>query len=152
MSSPRNIIQRANERLEILKALQADPMAHAADIASRTNLPVSLVRKMQRDIAAGLEDKAERIAQDLQRSMVVQAELLEAEAVRRAYEGVDEPVFYQGSECGEVRKYSDTLLMFLLKGMMPNKYRERVDQTLSNPDGSPIALQVTYVQPPNKAD
>ena len=51
---------------------------------------------------------------------------LEQEARRRAYQGVDEPVFYQGEECGAVRKYSDTLLIFLLKGRRPDKYRERV--------------------------
>jgi hypothetical protein len=51
---------------------------------------------------------------------------LEEEARRRAFAGVDEPVFYQGEECGAVRKYSDTLLIFLLKGRRPDKYRERV--------------------------
>lgn len=51
---------------------------------------------------------------------------LEEEARRRAFAGVDEPVFYQGEECGTIRKYSDTLLIFLLKGRKPDKYRERV--------------------------
>ena len=54
------------------------------------------------------------------------ADSLEAEAVRRARDGVDEPVFYMGAECGAIRKYSDTLLIFLLKGIRPEKYRERV--------------------------
>ena len=52
---------------------------------------------------------------------------LEAEAYRRAHDGVDEPVFYRGEEVGAVRKYSDTLLIFLLKGANPAKYRERYD-------------------------
>jgi len=51
---------------------------------------------------------------------------LEEEARRRAFAGVEEPVFYQGEECGAVRKYSDTLLIFLLKGRRPDKYRERI--------------------------
>jgi hypothetical protein len=51
---------------------------------------------------------------------------LEEEARRRAFSGVDEPVFYQGEVCGEIRKYSDTLLIFLLKGRRPDRYRERV--------------------------
>lgn len=51
---------------------------------------------------------------------------LEEEARRRALSGVDEPVFYQGEECGAIRKYSDTLLIFLLKGRKPEKYRERM--------------------------
>ena len=41
---------------------------------------------------------------------------LEAEARRRAVEGVRKPVFYQGVICGWVGEYSDTLLIFLLKG------------------------------------
>ena len=54
------------------------------------------------------------------------AQILEDEAVRRAEQGVDEPVFYKGEVCGSVRKYSDTLLIFLLNGAMPDKYkRER---------------------------
>ena len=60
-------------------------------------------------------------------------DLLEAEAHRRAFEGNDEPVFYKGMECGYVRKYSDSLTMFLLKAHRPDKYRERseVKQELS---------------------
>lgn len=49
---------------------------------------------------------------------------LEDEAHRRAFEGLDKPVFYKGSECGAVREYSDTLAIFLLKAHNPEKYRE----------------------------
>ena len=66
--------------------------------------------------------------------------LLEDEARRRATEGVDEPVFYQGDECGAIRRYSDTLLIFMLKGLRPEKYRERISQELSGPNGGPIEL------------
>jgi hypothetical protein len=52
-------------------------------------------------------------------------EELEAEAHRRALHGVDEPVFHQGRICGHIRKYSDTLLIFLLKGNNPKKYRDQ---------------------------
>ena len=55
---------------------------------------------------------------------------LEFEARRRAYEGVDEPVFHRGEECGHVRRYSDTLLMFLLRSHRPEKYRERFDHRI----------------------
>ncbi len=48
------------------------------------------------------------------------------EAKRPAVNGVDEPVFYQGKEVAKVKKYSDTLLMFLLKGRRPEKFKERV--------------------------
>jgi hypothetical protein len=59
-------------------------------------------------------------------ALAIGADSLEEEAVRRAREGVDEPVFYKGDICGAVRKYSDTLLIFLLKGAKPSKYREQL--------------------------
>ncbi len=52
---------------------------------------------------------------------------LELEARRRAMHGTDEPVFYQGFECGVIRKYSDTLLMFLLNGLRPGKHKHNVN-------------------------
>lgn len=55
---------------------------------------------------------------------------LEREARRRAVEGVEKPV-YQGKELvGTIREFSDTLLIFLMKGALPGKYRERVEITM----------------------
>lgn len=54
-------------------------------------------------------------------------ESLEQEARRRAVHGTEEPVFWKGEQVGGVRKYSDTLLIFLLKGARPERYRERFD-------------------------
>ncbi len=51
----------------------------------------------------------------------------EREAMRRASEGTLKPVFYQGKTCGEIREFSDTLLIFLLKARRPETYRERSD-------------------------
>ncbi len=59
-----------------------------------------------------------------------------AEARRRALEGVSEPVLYQGMLCYEqtangkrgkqivLQRYSDNLLMFLIKGARPEQYRD----------------------------
>ena len=71
------------------------------------------------------------------------AEALEDECVRRAREGVDEPVFYQGDKCGSVRKYSDTLAIFLLKGAMPDKYREKTAMELTGANGGPVQITDT---------
>ena len=49
-------------------------------------------------------------------------DMMEAEAIRRAIDGWDEPVFYQGCEMGKVRKYSDKLLQFLLIHCKPKKF------------------------------
>lgn len=61
------------------------------------------------------------------------ADKLEEEARRRAHDGVDEPVYQGGKKVGTVRKYSDTLLIFLLKGARPEKYRERSSITVEDP-------------------
>jgi predicted DNA-binding transcriptional regulator AlpA len=57
-------------------------------------------------------------------ALTLGVEGLEDEARRRAYEGWLEPVWNKGVECGVVRKFSDTLLIVLLKGHKPEKYRE----------------------------
>ena len=53
------------------------------------------------------------------------SDLLEEEAWRRAREGTEEPVFYQGLIVGHVRKFSDQLLIELLRARRPDKYRQR---------------------------
>lgn len=50
---------------------------------------------------------------------------LDAEARRRALGGVETPHFQQGRVAGTVRKYSDALLMFLLRAHRPERYRDR---------------------------
>lgn len=73
------------------------------------------------------------------------ADLLEAEARRRALEGWDEAVYWRGREVGATRKYSDTLLIFLLKGARPEKYRENSGGSsiaINNASGGP--LQVNF--------
>lgn len=56
---------------------------------------------------------------------------LEAEARRRAVKGVREPFFYKGEIVGHKIRYSDNLLMFLLKGNAPEKYKDRVEQNVN---------------------
>lgn len=48
--------------------------------------------------------------------------MLEAEARRRGVEGVEEPILFQSKVVTTVRKYSDVLLIFLLKGLRPRRY------------------------------
>jgi hypothetical protein len=79
-------------------------------------------------------------------------ETLEAEARRRAVEGVEEPVYGsmgQGAgtgQVGTVTKYSDVLLIFLLKGAAPEKYRDRLDHRHSGAGGGPIQTSVSIQQ------
>ncbi|OZI24052.1 terminase [Bordetella genomosp. 9] len=78
-------------------------------------------------------------AKEWEKAMRIATLGLEDEARRRAEEGVDEPVFYQGINCGTVRKYSDTLLIFLLKARDP-KYREKTAMELTGANGGPVEM------------
>lgn len=70
----------------------------------------------------------------------VAADHLEAEVRRRGVAGVNEPVFYQGKRCGEVQRYSDSLLMFLTKAKRP-EFRDRMEH--SGPNGAAIPLNIS---------
>lgn len=74
--------------------------------------------------------------------------LLEQEAARRAYHGVAEPVFYKGEQCGTIQKYSDTLLIFLLKARNPGKYREGTGQDARGPITLNVQIQTVAVAQP----
>ena len=54
------------------------------------------------------------------------ADVLEAEVRRRAVTGVLSPVYHKGQVVGRVRKYSDVLLMFLLKSVRPQRFDDAV--------------------------
>lgn len=91
-------------------------------------------------------------------------DVLEAEARRRACDGVERMKFFKGDpimvagrnengtamldEFGEPimvpyteHEYSDTLMMFMLKGVLPEKYRERRSVETSGPGGKPIEFR-----------
>lgn len=65
---------------------------------------------------AALWDEAEQVA----------ADKLEREAWRRAHDGFEEPVYYQGDVVGTITKYSDRMLEILLKGHRPEKFVDRI--------------------------
>lgn len=52
---------------------------------------------------------------------------MEDEVKRRAFEGVEKPVYQKGMLVGTTREYSDTLAIFLLKAHAPDKYRDRYE-------------------------
>ena len=67
-------------------------------------------------------------AEEFEQAKEDAVDVLEAEARRRAVDGWEEPVgWYKGQAGGTVRRYSDVLLIFLLKGAAPDKYRDRVE-------------------------
>ncbi len=83
------------------------------------------IAKIGRRTAYNWRAADEKFAAAWEEAKQIGLEGLEDEARRRAHEGWDEPKFHDGKVCGHVRKFSDTLLIFLLKGGMPEKYKER---------------------------
>lgn len=65
---------------------------------------------------------------------------LEAEAYRRAVEGVAKPVFQSGECVGHVQEYSDNLLMMMMRGRRPAVYNTERHLHMGG-DGGPIQTQ-----------
>lgn len=61
----------------------------------------------------------------MEKAEKITVELCETEAIRRGKDGYLKPIYHSGTLVGHVREYSDTLLMFLLKGLNPERYVER---------------------------
>lgn len=75
---------------------------------------------------------------------LIGGEFLESVAVERASRGWLEPVLYQGEIATHVRRYSDGLMMFLLRGMLPEKYGVN-RQEISGPQGAPVQAKIEIV-------
>lgn len=95
-------------------------------------------------------------AEEFKQARIEAAQALEDEAIRRAHEGWEEPVIYQGELCYHtdslgrrmpkrpltIRKYSDQLLIATLKAWQPERYRERTEHT--GPGGGPIDIRPRF--------
>jgi hypothetical protein len=110
--APRKL--KAKERETFLAGLAAGwSITHAAKLAGRE-------RRRFYDLRG--RDEAFAVAWD--EAIESGTEALEDEARRRAVDGWEENVYQQGELAGTVRRYSDGLLTFLLKGRRPEKYRD----------------------------
>lgn len=88
------------------------------------------------------QDDAE-FAQAVEQALDMAADKLEAEARRRALEGVEEPVYQGGQQVGTRTVYSDSLLALLLKGRRKKVFAERIEQT--GADGGPVKTQQVVI-------
>lgn len=76
-----------------------------------------------------LKEEYPEFEQAEQKALMDYVAILETEADRRAVEGVAEPVYYEGEIVGTKQKFSDPLLMFRLKGLYPDRYKDRVENS-----------------------
>ena len=103
--------------------------------------------------AAGVEKtihyrwlRNEKYAADFARAEAEFGDVLEAAAIARALDGVKEPVFYQGAPCGVIRKYSDGLMLALLKRYKPDRYAARTEVTGVGGAAIAASLEVVFVR------
>jgi len=99
-------------------------------------------------------------AEGVEEAMEQAVDVLEAEAARRAVEGVEEPIVVGGKvvkgDDGKPlyrRKYSDVLLIFLLKGARPDKYADRrqIKQN-THVSAEPLATELAKLSPEELRD
>ena len=116
-------LKLTKERQErFLKALGETGIVSAAvEIAGTSRTRVYELRKRDACFAAGWEEAEERAA-----------DALEAEAWRRAVVGVQEPLVSGGKVVRDddgqplaIRRYSDTLMIALLKARRPERFKDR---------------------------
>lgn len=70
---------------------------------------------------------------------------LEREARRRAVDGIEKGIYYQGALVAYEQQYSDTLLTTLLKAKRPDEFAERKQITGRN--GAPLQIAVRAFNP-----
>lgn len=108
---------RTRKKRHFLKALaETGNVSEAARKARLDRSNAYQIRRLDQAFADAWDD-----------ALDMAVDILEAEARSRAVEGVEQPRFHQGRICGTVRKYSDSLLMFLLRAHRPETFREGRD-------------------------
>ena len=104
-------------KARFLAELQATGSAAlAADAAGLTYAQVQALRDADPVFAQAWAD-----------AMAEAVDRAEAEVYRRAFRGVDRPVYYAGQQVGIIRDYSDSLAALYLKAHRPEIYRDRAD-------------------------
>lgn len=110
-------------------------------LASSCNVKAAcLAAKVHRSIPYKRRDNDDDFAKAWRWALADGLDTLEAEAQRRAVEGVDEPIYYKGVRVDTVKKYSDVLLMFLMKSHNPARFRDSSNVEHSGPEGGPITF------------
>lgn len=90
-------------------------------------------------------------AADWEAALECAIDRLEDEAFRRALEGVEVPVYYQGKPVGALSRYSDRLLIFLLTRLRAKRYQDPAtmavqDNPLEEMSDGDVDDEIEYLQ------
>lgn len=124
-----------------LKHLAANGLINtAATMAGVTRRRVDRERETNAEFEYAMDDALE-----------ASADVLEAEARRRAVEGIDKGIYYQGVLMETEKVYSDGLLTTLLKAKRADEFAER--KQITGAGGKPLTVVVrTFGSSPTPAD
>lgn len=89
-------------------------------------------KKIDADFSAAWEEVLAALYDDAEKELFV-----------RSVKGWREPVFYKGDIVGSIRKKSDRLLEFFLKGNRAEKFRERLDLNAHHTGSLDVNIQAT---------
>lgn len=126
---------RADMFLEAISSGSED--SEAAEYADITVAAANKRRKTDAKFAAAYKEARE-----------ARIETYRMEAKRRAIDGWQEPVFYQGEQIGTTRKFSDRMLEVLLRAEDPDTFGDKhVVEILTTPmTGADVAAAVAVGQ------
>lgn len=122
-------------REDFLRALAETPIV--TDAAMEAGVP--------RYIVYGEREKNPAFAEAWDKAKAWGLDALEDEAFARAMKGWEEVTYVGRKVTKRVNRVSDTLMIFLLKGNRPEKYRDQVGLGLTT-DGSSLTINIG--QPP----
>lgn len=111
---------RTEENLELLEAALQSNCGDFYDACRQALLAPAFVRKWMADDT--------EVKERLSSAETVGAMQLESAAIQRAVKGYEEDVYYKGEVVGQQTKYSDPLLMHLMKGKLRDRYGDDAGQ------------------------
>jgi len=115
------------------------PRAFLGELARCGNVSLAAIKAgVHRSTAYERRDADPEFARTWDEAVAISVELMAGEARRRAVEGVLEPVFQGGKKVGTVRRFSDTLLIFLLKAHGGAAYRDANRVTVGGDPANPV--------------
>lgn len=130
MDSPRDTFRNKAELVFLETLAQTGNVSKASEAAKLDRSNFYLLRKRDEEFAKAWDE-----ALDISKGV------LHDEALRRAVDGVDKPVYQGGKKVGTVREYSDTLLIFMIK-LRDKEARALDNVTVRGDPQNPIHLKL----------
>lgn len=131
----RSILQPMNDAQKTLFLISLRETGLEATSARAAGVRMAAVKRAYEEDAA--------FAEECQDAMDLWADRLEEEARRRAVEGVEKGIYYQGALVAHEQQYSDTLLAKLLTGRRPQVFGDKKE--ITGAGGGPIQVIIEDV-------